>query len=501
MSRRLLVIALPLVVAAAAIAFVFGAGRRGPTPVATRGYGEPRASADEDQLPRGEVSLDTRRQQLIGVRTVRVQRSTMAPEIRATGTVAYDETRQTEINTKVDGWIRDLYADYTGRPVRTGEPLFTLYSHDLLAAEDEYLLALRGQQTQTTPDLAEYSARLVDAARERLRRLDLSDEDIDAVRASGRPLETITFRSPAAGVILEKAALRGMRVMAGQMLYRVADLSSVWVEADTYETDLPSVRLGAIATIALQAYPDRTFTGRVSYIYPSINEPTRTARVRIALSNPSGLLKPNMLATVTLKTPPSSALLLPADAVVDTGTQQLVFVAEGEGRFTPRDVRIGRRTADAVEVLSGVKDGDEVAASATFFLDSESQLRGALQNYDAGSAVNVARNPAHDAASAVDVTFRTDPDPPRGGENTVIVTAAAGGQPIVDATVTAVFFLAPMPTMNMPAERTETTLAAAGGGTYRGTATLMSAGRWDVRVTVTQNGRTLGARQFAAIVR
>ena len=153
------------------------------------------------------------------------------------------------------------------------------------------------------------------------------------------------------------------------------------------------------------------------------------------------------------------------------------------------------------EVLAGLKDGDEVAASATFFLDSESQLRGALQNYEAGSALNMARNPASETASGVDVTFRTDPDPPRAGEVSVVVTAAAGGQPVADASVTAVFYLAPMPSMNMPAARTETTLAAAGGGMYRGRADLMSAGRWDVTVTVTRDGQRLGARQFAVLVR
>jgi multidrug efflux pump subunit AcrA (membrane-fusion protein) len=437
---------------------------------------------------------------LIGVRTVRVARAVMAPHIRAAGTVTYDETRQVEVNTRIDGWVRELYADYTGRLVQRGEPLFTLYSPDLIAEQNDYLLALRGRSKLGAADpagLSDYSDRLAAAARERLLRLQMTDAEIDEVARAGRAAETVTFRSPATGVIVEKTALRGMRVMAGQMLYRVADLSTVWVEAEVYETDLPIVRTGMRASISLPGYPDRSFAGRISYIYPAVTAETRTVRARIALPNPSGLLKPNMLATVTLQAPESRALLVPADALVDTGTQQLVFVTNGTGRFTPREVRVGRRTADQVELLSGVAEGEELAASATFFLDSESQLRGALQNYEP-----LPEAPFDATSRAFDVTFRTEPDPPHVGENTfVVVLRGNSSEPIADAEVKVVLFMPPMPTMNMPAARAEATLVAAGDGLYRGTAEVMIPGRWTVTVNVARAGKPLGARQFAVVAK
>jgi Cu(I)/Ag(I) efflux system membrane fusion protein/cobalt-zinc-cadmium efflux system membrane fusion protein len=500
MSRRLLLIVLALTISASVAITVARGWRPSLAAVGTSGHDNHTAQSEEDTPPRADVSLDTRRQQLIGVRTVRVAHAVLAPEIRAAGTVTYDETRQVEVNTRIDGWIRELYADYTGRLVKRGEPLFTLYSPDLIAEQNDYLLALRGRSKLAVSDpggLSDYSDRLAAAARERLLRLEMTDAEIDEVARTGRAAETVTFRSPATGVIVEKAALRGMRVMAGQMLYRLADLSTVWVEAEVYETDLAMVRTGMRASVSFPGYPDRTFAGRISYIYPLVTQETRTVRVRIVLANPGGLLKPNMLATVMLQAPASHALLVPADALVDTGTQQLVFIADGTGRFTPREVRVGRRSAGQVELLSGVTQGDQVAASATFFLDSESQLRGALQQYEP------LQNASPDAASAgLEVTFRTEPDPPHTGETTFVVGLKdSNGQPIADADVKVVLFMPPMPAMNMPAGRSEATLVAAGGGLYRGTGEVMIPGRWTVTVNVARAGKPLGARQFAVVAK
>ena len=498
MTTRIVVgIVLIVFVAAAVTVVVRRMTDRSAAPVASAAA--PSQAAQPPETPRAQVTLDTRRQQMIGVRTVVVHRTTMTPELRATGTVAYDETRQSDINTRVDGWIRDLYADYTGRPIRRGEPLFTLYSPDIIATENEYLLALRGQSHagHETDDTARgYSDRLVAAARERLLRFDLTPEDIDQLQQSGHATDAVTFRSPASGVIVEKAAVRGMRVMAGQTLYRVADLSSVWVEAEVYENEIAGLRTGLPASVTLQAYPGRSFSGRVSYIYPTVSEQTRTARVRIALSNPSGVLKPNMLATVSLQLPQSHALVLPADALVDTGTDHIVFVAEGEGRFAPRHVRIGRRSGADVEVISGLEDGDQVAASATFFLDSESQLRGALQGYETATTADTAAAPTRRPT----VTFHTEPAIPKPGDATAIVTIATpDGAPMTDADVQVVLFMAGMPTMNMPAMRTEARLLPASAGTYRGTVQVMTPGRWDVTVTVRRSGQLLTTQQFAVV--
>ena len=450
---------------------------------------------DGPVTPRAEVQIDARRQQLIGVRTVATRHTTLAPEIRVAGTVTYDETRQTEINTRVDGWIRELRADFTGRAISRGEPLFTIYSPDLIATQNEFLLALRGTATSAGTDdpTQRYAERLVEAARDRLLRLDMTAEEIDRLTQTGRPLETITFRSPASGVIVEKTAVRGMRAMAGQTLFKVADLSAVWVEAEVSERDLANVRIGTRATVSVPAYPDRQFVGTVSYIASVVEPETRTIRTRIALANPRGLLKPNMVATVTLRSVESHVLVVPTDAVVDTGTQQLVFLAEGDGRFVPRDVQLGRRAGGEVEILAGLELGDEVAASATFFLDSESQLRGALQDYQ--PAVQSTATAAH--AATLTVTFRPDPDPPRTGELSLVVTVKdADGRPVSDADVSISLFMPPMPSMNMPAMKDHVKLVATGNGEYRGSGQLIMAGRWDVTVRVDRGGHTVATQQF-----
>lgn len=500
LTRRILFVAAILLAAAVAVAVAMQL-----PPFRPSSGDRLSASAGEDDTdahdPRAPVTLDLRRQQLLGVRTVEATHAHLAPEIRATGTVTYDETRQAEINTRVDGWIRELRADYTGRVVRKGEALFTLYSPDLVATQNEYLLALRGlsSENDSRPQLRQYAQRLVDAARDRLLRLDMTPADIDRLDTTRRATETITFRSPVGGVVVEKMAVQGMRVLAGQPLFKVADLSTVWVEADVYERDLQYLRVGTPAAIAVPAYPGRSFAGKVSYIAQVVEPQTRTIRTRIALANPGGLLKPNMLATVMLKGPESDVLVVPADALVETGTQSLVFVAEGQGRFTPRQVQAGQRANGNVEIVSGLEHGDRVAASATFFLDSESQLRGALGGYEAPAESD---SPMEHDASAFAVTFRTDPDPPRTGSLSLIVTVRdAAGNPVTDADVSVVLFMPPMPSMNMPAMKDTVTLAAAGRGEYRGSGELLMAGRWDVTVRVARGGKTLTTAQFGMAAR
>ena len=500
MTKRIVLGLVVLAIVAAAALYATVGRRSRPAPMTTQAPESHEHGATAPvSTPRGPVDLDTRRQQLIGVRTVAVRRASLDSTIRLAGTVAVDETRQSEISTRVDGWIRDLRADFTGRVIRRGEPLFTLYSPDLVATQQEFLLALRGRANSNPNDTLgrEYAERLVTAARERLLRLDMSAEDVDQLERTGRVLEAITFRSPSAGTIVEKTAVRGMRVMAGQTLYRVADLSTVWVEAEAYEKDLAAMRPGIRATVTFAAYPQRSFPGRVSFVSPTVTPETRTARIRVSLGNPGGLLKPNMLAEVVVNQPASPSLIVPADSVVNTGTEIVAFVAEGEGRFAPRRIRTGRTTADGVEVLSGLKEGELVATSATFFLDSESQLRGALQNYEPPPADGNATT----TTSALDITFTSDPESPKPGDVTLIVTVSNGGNPIADAEVSVVLSMPAMPTMSMPAMRAEATLTGIGGGTYRGTGQLMTPGRWDAAVSVRRNGQSIGSRQFALIAR
>jgi hypothetical protein len=327
---------------------------------------------------------------------------------------------------------------------------------------------------------------------------DLPPDDIRALEENRQAIEAVVFRSPTSGFVIEKQAIAGLHVMPGQSLYKVADLSTVWVEADIYETDLAAVRTGAAAIVTVESYPGEQFAGRVIYVYPYLDEKTRTNKVRFELANRGGRLKPGMYASVELKVGGGMGLVVPTNAVLDSGTEQVLFVAHGDGVFEPRKVKIGRRLGDSTQILEGVKAGEQVATSATFFLDSESQLRAALQGYQAPPASS---GPTP-SAQQLDISFRSTPDPPTTGENQLEVTVKdTAGKPIDGADVNVQFFMPAMPTMNMPAMRNEVKLAPAGGGVYRGTGQVMMAGRWDATITVARSGQRLGSKQLPVIAR
>ena len=465
------------------------------------GETSPSQTAPVETTPsRGDVTIDPRRQQLIGVKTVAATRQTIDQTIRATGIVRYDETKQADVNVKIEGWIRDLYVDYTGQPIQRGQPLFTLYSPDLLNTQNEYLLALKTRdqmQQSTIADARERADALVASARQRLLAWDLPAEDLQRLDDTKRAIDAVVFRSPVGGFVVEKTAVRGMHVMPGQSLYKVSDISVVWVEADVYESELAAVKVGDAATVTLDAYRGERFTGRVIYIYPYVDDKTRTNKVRLQLANRGGRVKPGMYAQVELTSRGRSGLVVPANAVLDSGTEQVVFLAQGDGLFHPQQVKIGRRVGESIEILDGLKEGDQVATGASFFLDSESQLRASLQAYAASS-------PAASAAAAMgtQITFRTVPDPPKTGDNQLEATVKdASGKPIDDADVTVQFYMPAMPTMNMPPMKSEAKLAPIGGGVYRGNGQVMMAGKWDTTVTVTRGGQRLGTTQLPVVAK
>jgi RND family efflux transporter MFP subunit len=450
-------------------------------------------------VDRAEVRLDPRRQQLMGVRTLRVARVPLTPVIRAVGVVRYNETRQTDVNMKLEGWIRDLHVNYTGQAVTKGQPLFTFYSPDLVTTENEYLLALKTrdslQQSQIA-DARERANELVRSARQRLAFWDLPDADISALETTRQAQTAVTFRSPATGVVVEKVAVNGMHMTPGQTLYKLADLSTVWIEADVYEGEAPLVRIGSRATITVDAYPKDRFTGRAIYVYPFVDEKTRTNKVRYEFANRDGRLKPGMFANVELTIAEGPAIVVPTNAVLDAGSDQVVFVAKGDGVFEPRHVKVGRRFSNEVQILEGIKEGEEVATGAAFFLDSESQLRAGLQGYEPSPAIQ----PSASGAQQVDVIFQSIPDPPKTGEDQFEVSLKdLSGKPIENADVTVQFFMPAMPTMNMPAMRQDTKLSAAGGGVYRGRGQVTVGGRWEVTVTVTRNGQRLAEKRLTVV--
>jgi membrane fusion protein, copper/silver efflux system len=452
--------------------------------------------------PRGDVAVDPRRQQLIGVKTVAAMKTALTPTIRAVGSVRSAETRLADVNVKLDGWIRELFVDYTGQAVTKGQPLFTLYSPDLLTAENEYVLALKARdelQQSQIPGAKDRADQLVAAARQRLALWDLTDEQLRVLDEQQQASSTVTFRSPVDGVVMEKTAVKGMRIMSGQTLYKIVDLSTVWVEADVYETELPLIRVGERATVTINAYPDERFTGRVIYIYPYIDEATRTNKVRYEFANSRGHLKPGMFANVEIAAPTSTAVVVPLNALLDSGREQIVFVSQGEGYFEPRKVRAGRRLGDQVQILEGVKEGEMVATGAAFFLDSESQLKAALQGYEPAAGTSGSPTPA---GSPLDISFRTRPDPPRTGDNQLeVIVKDASGKPVDGADVSVQFYMQAMPTMGMPAMKSETKLAPAGGGMYRGPGQVLMAGQWQATVIVTRGGQRLGSRQMAMVAK
>lgn len=459
-------------------------------------------AVDTAETPRAEITIDPRRQQLIGVRTVPVERRALTATVRTVGMVRYDETRLADVNLKLEGWVRDLYVDTTGEFVTVGQPLFTLYSPELVTTQNEYLLALKARERVRHSQLAdarEHADRLVESAKQRLALWDLPADQFDELEESRQAQTVMVFRSPATGYVIEKNALKGQHVMPGQTLYKVADLSTVWVEADVYEQDLARVRVGAPAVVTADAFPGERFRGRVTFIYPFVGEQTRTVKVRFAFANRGTRLKPGMYANVELATSTGRGLVVPTNALLDSGQEQIVFVAQGDGYFEPRRVTVGQRLDEAVEIVSGLKDGESVATGAAFFLDSESQLRSSLQAYETPPSAGT-RPPADRAR--LSITFRSQPDPPRSGENQLeAVVKMPDGTPVTDAGVSVVFFMAAMPTMNMPAMRNEAKLAHAGNGVYRGTGQVMMAGRWDVTVNVLRDGQRIGSQQVSVVAR
>ena len=337
---------------------------------------------DEEQA--GVIHIEASRRALLGIRTTRVTRTPIDLTITAKGRLALDETRLHEVTLKVGGYISDLRVNATGQSVSRGDTLFSLYSPELYAAQQEYLIARQSQEAMHVTGDATRGDRLVRAAETKLRLWGISDDQLAALAASGEPIERVPFRSPASGVVIEKTIVDGAAVAMGQRLFRIADLGDIWVEADVYESDLPRIARGAPASITLDYLPGRTFDGKVAFVYPYLDPASRTGRVRIALPNKGLELKPDMYATVTFKLPLGPRLVAPISAVVYTGPRRLVFVDLGNGALRPRQVTIGARSGDLVEITSGLDEGDTVVASGNFLVAAESRVRSAGSFWEDG---------------------------------------------------------------------------------------------------------------------
>jgi len=448
------------------------------------------------------MQLTTDQLNSIGVKTGIVEYKQLNDDLRATGTVDVDERLQSSVQVRFSGYIRKVFANATYQYVRKGDPLFTIYSPELVSTQEEYLLARRNQKAlsgSSIDGVASGASSLTTAAEQRLRQWDIPNVEIAKLQETGKALTEISINSPASGYIMERMALPNMYVESATKLYTLADLSQVWVNAQVFQNDVGRLKRGDSSAITVDAYPGRTFQGRVAEILPQVDMTTRTVKVRLAVNNPGIILKPGMFVNVDLKSALGRQLVVPASAVFQTGLRQVVFVDHGSGSLEPKEVSLGARVGDEFIVLKGLSAHQQIVTSANFLLDSESQLQVASGSYTPPSpgAGQQTTSPSSDAQAAVVIDFATDPNPAHKGSNVFHVRlTGAHGQPIDGAQVNVTLFMAAMPAMGMGANNSTTQLIQKSPGVYDGTGVLESGGSWQVTVTVKQNGQTIGTKQL-----
>src|SRR5438552_1736149 len=336
---------------------------------------------------RAAVKVPPDRAQLLGIRSVPVGSGFTGGTVRTVGRVAMDERRREAVHARYEGYVEKLVVDFTGKPVRKGQVLLSIYSPELVAAQKEYLVAREAQRRlgdSSVPGVARGGAELAEASRQRLRSFDVGPEEIAALEKTGVPRRTVAVRSPVSGVVVEKTAVEGMRVSPTDRLYEIADLSHVWILAEVYEKDLGAVRVGLPVRVTLASQPGGEWRGTVSFVSPTVKPDTRTVEARIDVANADGVLKPDMFVDVSLEGASSAVLTVPESAVIPTGERTLVFVDKGDGRYEPREVALGSRAAGGYEVRRGLAAGERVVVSANFLLDSESSLRAAIARTTSG---------------------------------------------------------------------------------------------------------------------
>jgi RND family efflux transporter MFP subunit len=453
----------------------------------------PPASTEAPLVP---VQISPQRLQSIGVKTGTVERKSVADEILTTGNVAVDETRLAYVQVRFSGYIQEVFADATYQYVRKGQPLFTIYSPDLVATEREYLVAKQNQQQvaqSTVEGVAFSAASLLDASAERLKQWGVPQKEIARLESTGQVQQELEVDSPVSGYITERNALPSVAVQPEMRLYTIADLSTVWVQAQVFQNDLERIRVGAPATLTVNTYPGRTFTGRVDFIYPQVDMDTRTAKVRVVFSNPGLQLKPGMFVNVSLKVPMGIQLAIPASGVLQSGSREIAFIERSDGYIEPREVQLGSRVGDDFVVLKGLKAGEQIVTSANFLIDSESQLQAALGTF-------VPPPPGAGPASTPqgNLELSSDPSPPRKGSNVFRVNLTdASGAPISGAEVNVTFLMPAMPAMGMASMRIPVTLGEKGNGLYEGSGQLENGGTWQVTILAKKNGQLIATKQLS----
>lgn len=450
---------------------------------------------DEAEPPLAPIQLTPQRMQSIGVKLGTAEYKNIHDQIRASGNVEMDERRLSYVQVRFPGWIRKVFADATYQYVRKGQPLFTIYSPDLVTTEQEYLLAKKNAEqlrSSSVSGVASGAESLVSAAKQRLQQWEVPQSEIAKLESTGKSITALTFNSSVSGYITEKNVLPNMYVQPQTKLYTVADLSTIWVYAQIFQSDIGKLKPGDTAQITVDAYPGKNFTGRVDQILPQVDMNTRTVRLRLVLQNPGLKLKPGMYVNVLLQAPMGRQLVVPASAVLHTGNRQLVFINHGEGNLEPREVETGARVGDDLIVIKGLKAGESLVTSANFLIDSESQLQAA-----AGAFLPPPPGAGQAAAMNAPVEFSSQPSPPRKGSNLFRVKLTGkNGLAISGAQVTITFYMPAMAAMGMAAMRTPVTLTDKGNAVYEGTGDLSSGGTWQVTITAMKDGRTLASKRL-----
>ncbi|HEV3074832.1 MAG TPA: efflux RND transporter periplasmic adaptor subunit [Thermoanaerobaculia bacterium] len=460
------------------------------------------AAPPEAEPPRAPIQLSPQRLQSIGVQTGIVESKVVRDELRLYGNVQAEERRLAYVQTRFAGWLRKVYADATGTLVRRGQPLFTIYSPELVATEEEYLLAKKHQallRTSPVDGVAAGADSLLAAARQRLLQWEVPPRQIARLDATGKAIADVTIDSPVSGYITEKNALPNLYVQPETRLYAVADLSEVWVDARLFQQDAGRVAAGDAAEVTVDAYPGKVFRGRVDGLLPQVDMTTRTLPVRLVLPNPGLRLRPGMFVNVALELALGRQLVIPAAAALHSGTTTLAFVYGGDGAIEPRQVELGPRAGDAVVVRKGLRAGERIVTSPSFLIDSEAQLAaaaGAFVPPPPGAGAAAAMNAPPRALATAELT--TEPSPPAKGANLVLVKLTGqDGKPIAGAEVTVTFFMAAMPAMGMAAMKTVVAAGEKGAGIYEGKGELASGGTWQVTVLARLHGQVVARRQLS----
>ena len=450
------------------------------------------------------VELSPQRMQEIGVTTAVAAIKKLSNDLQAPGNVEVNEEKLAYVQTRFPGWIQKVFADATYQYVRKGQPLFTVYSPDLMSSEQEYLLARKNQTAfsqqmhhDTMPGMAHQETDwLVQAAVQRLEHFGVAPEEIANLEKTGKEQKELTVYSPVSGYITERNALPNAYVQPETKLYTIANLSTVWVYANVNQNDVGRVRPGDLAKVTLDAYPGRTFSARVDQILPQVDQATRTARVRLVMSNPALMLKPGMYVNVDIAAELSRQLVVPASAILQSGSRAVAFIDRGEGSLEPRTVTTGPQIDGDIVILTGLKAGDRVVSSANFLIDSEAQLQSASQSFAAPTREPTANNSSE--AEKISIELSTTPSPPKSGSNEVRVkVTGTDGKPLSGLRTTVALFMPAMPQMGMAAMHAESALTDQGDGVYQGKLDVPMGGTWQVTVSVVRYGQVIATKRLS----